>query len=97
MHGSEPMWSRDGRELFFRSGLVFQAVDVQLRPEFRASRPRRLFDLPLEEGDSGLQNFDVSADGKRLLAVQGPKAVQAPLEVVYIPDWADELRRKLKA
>jgi serine/threonine-protein kinase len=96
MAGSEPMWSRDGRELFFRGGRVFYAVDVQLRPEFRAGRPRRLFELPLEEGDSGLQNFDVSADGRRLLAVQGPTAVQAPLEVVYIPDWASELKQKLR-
>jgi eukaryotic-like serine/threonine-protein kinase len=96
MAGSEPMWSRDGRELFFRSGTAFHAVDVQLRPEFRAGRPRRLFELTLEEGDSGLPNFDVSPDGKRFLGIQGPKTVPAPLEVVYVPDWAEELRRKLK-
>jgi serine/threonine-protein kinase len=95
--GSEPMWSRDGRELFFRSGHAFYAADVQTRPEFRAGRPRRLCEAPLEEGDSVLQNFDVSPDGRRFLGIQGPKAVPAPLEVVYIPDWADELKQKLKA
>jgi hypothetical protein len=94
---SEPMWSPDGRQLFFRSGSAFYAADVQTRPEFRAGKPRRLFELGLEAGDSGLQNYDVSRDGSRLLAVQGPTTVQAPLEVVYVPDFAQEVAAKLTA
>lgn len=41
--GVEPVWSRDSRELFYRSGLDMMVVGLPPGPELAPSRPRRLF------------------------------------------------------
>jgi Tol biopolymer transport system component len=61
--GSEPRWSRDGRELFYRNGNKMMAVDVQSGSTFRAGTPRLLF-----EGD--YVSYDVSPDGRRFLMIK---------------------------
>ena len=64
--GSQPVWSRDGKELFFNSprDLKFMAADVKTSPRFEHGVPRRLFDLWTQ----GVGSFGVSPDGKRFLA-----------------------------
>ena len=42
--GNEPVWSRNGRELFYRSGDAMMAVDIVTGPVFAAGKPRRLFE-----------------------------------------------------
>jgi hypothetical protein len=39
-----PLWARSGRELFYTHGDRMMAVDVELGPAFRPSKPRVLFD-----------------------------------------------------
>ena len=43
--GREPMWSRDGRMLFFRNvgGTEMWSADVELEPTFRPTKPEHLF------------------------------------------------------
>jgi len=38
--GTEPLWSRDGQELFYREGDKFMAVRVTAEPVFEADNPR---------------------------------------------------------
>ena len=38
--GGEPVWSPDGRELFYRSGSKMMVVSVETEPTFRAGRQR---------------------------------------------------------
>jgi eukaryotic-like serine/threonine-protein kinase len=55
-------WSRDGRELFFRSFNKVMALDVSTgNGSVRAGTPRPLF-------EADLQSFDISSDGKRFIA-----------------------------
>ena len=42
--GVEPVWSRDGRELFYWNEDKLMVLDVTLRPAFRAGKPRTLFE-----------------------------------------------------
>jgi len=42
--GQEPVWSRDGRELFYRSGTKMMVATVRLGSSFEADRPRHLFE-----------------------------------------------------
>ena len=42
--GTEPLWNRNGRELFYRSGNKMMAVQVTTQPAFAASKPTLLFD-----------------------------------------------------
>ena len=42
--GTEPVWSPDGHELFYRSGNQMMVASVQTDPTFRAGRPEVLFE-----------------------------------------------------
>ena len=42
--GTEPVWSRDGRELFYLNGDAMMAVEIRTSPTFTAGAPRMLFE-----------------------------------------------------
>ena len=92
--GREPLWSRDGRELFFRNGMAMMAVPVQLQPDFTAGTPEILF-----EGRYGYEpisahpTYDVSLDGKRFLMVKTVGNPQWPKQLHLVLNWFEELRR----
>jgi serine/threonine-protein kinase len=89
--GLQPVWSRNGRELFYREGDSLMAVRVRLDP-FRAAAPERLFDLPraIYNFDQYAADYDVAADG-RFLAVRQ----DARNEIHVVLNWTEELRRAL--
>ena len=41
--GNSPLWSPDGRELFYRSGDATMAVEVETEPTFKRGNPKILF------------------------------------------------------
>jgi Tol biopolymer transport system component len=92
--GSEPVWSRDGRELFFLTAdNHLMAVPVRLSPAFDAGPPKALFLVRRREPIATLDMFsyDVAADGQRFLVnTDAGEATAAPLTVVL--DWAPEPR-----
>ena len=70
---SNPVWSRDGRELYYRSGSQFLVVDVTTEPTFEVSVPVLLFDEVDYTGSAFLgafRNWDVHPDGSRFLMVR---------------------------
>ena len=44
--GTEPVWNRNGRELFYRSGDKMMAVEITTQPGFSAGAPKMLFEGP---------------------------------------------------
>jgi hypothetical protein len=75
--GLHPLWSRDGRRIFYRSGQQMLAVDVTTGDEIRLSTPRVLFDRRYEFGPNISQaNFSLSLDSQRLLMVKPESATQ---------------------
>ena len=92
--GTEPVWSRDGTELFFRTGNQMMVVDVQLGALFSAGRPQVLFDGAYERDPLGvgLRNYDVASDG-RFLMISGGAGVPAQIEVVL--NWTQELLERV--
>ena len=91
--GSEVVWARNGRELFYRNGTKLMAVDIQANPTFSAGTPRVLFDGSFAPGQPGLPGYDVSLDSQRFLMVRvgDEEAAQRPIHVVL--GWLDEVRR----
>ncbi|HAK55862.1 MAG: hypothetical protein QF463_07300 [Vicinamibacterales bacterium] len=89
--GSEPVWSRDGRQLFYRRGNEMLVVDVTTADgtlELGASR--RLFERPFDvDLGSHLANYDVAPDG-RFLMLQ-PAEPSRAIRVVL--GWSAELAR----
>lgn len=93
--GRQPLWSRNGRELFYRefSGAVM-SVPIATGSEFSPGRPERLLDGAgyLGAGAQGSgRTFDVAPDGRKFLMLK-PEPGQAP-ELVVVLNWFDELRR----
>ncbi len=89
-----PVWSADGSELFFMSGGAMFVVDVETEgPNFRAGRPRQLWNTRLADTAFN-QPFDVTLDGQRFAAFQSMQGVSPDshqhLKVVL--NWHDELR-----
>jgi serine/threonine-protein kinase len=89
--GTEPAWSPDGRELFYRSGDRFDVVSVQLGSSFRVlSRPRTLFEgryyaYPWQ------REYDIHPDGDRFLIFQYE---EEETELTVVVNWmAGELER----
>ncbi len=61
--GTAPLWSRDGRQLFFHTNRGLVAVEVSYEPALRLGQPRLILDDPT------LRVMDIAADG-RLLAIK---------------------------
>jgi len=89
--GEEPVWSRDGTELFYREGYAMMAVRVQLGETFAAARPEKLFDTPFHLDAAAHPAYDVSADGQKFLMIQDEREERASLVVVL--HWFAELER----
>lgn len=87
--GIRPVWSRSGRELFYRELDTNQlmAVDVETAPAFRAGRPHALFKLP------PVGAYDVMPDGKRFLVERAPERV-ATSTFITVTNWFDDLLRR---
>jgi len=86
--GVEPVWSRDGSELYYREGSRLMAVTLPSRSPERASAPRVLFEGPFERTSmgGGMANYDVSADGRRFVMVRR-KAGVMPRTIQLVLNW----------
>jgi Tol biopolymer transport system component len=93
--GAEPVWARNGREIFYRKAEKMMAVDVSTQPSFSASTPRMLFEGRFTRGHRGHANYDVSPDGNHFLMIQGQESGSIPIHVVL--DWSAELSRRAPA
>jgi eukaryotic-like serine/threonine-protein kinase len=81
--GLEPLWRRDGGELFFRNpqGDMF-AVSIGRGPEFEASAPRLLFSRPGLSIQEYFRSYDVHPDGQRFLMLSTGGSTASSFKVV---------------
>ena len=94
--GTEPDWSRSGRELFYRSGNKMMAVETTTQPGFSAGKPRMLFEGPYLATvfpNAMSAAYDVSADGQRFLMVKETEQAAAPAQINVVQNWHEELKR----
>jgi serine/threonine-protein kinase len=102
--GTEPLWARDGRELFYRSskGAVMR---VSIAPEspWKAGTPTELFEAgSYALGGTGdfaaysTRTYDVSPDGRRFLMIKNsdaPAQASTTRRIIVVQNWAEELKR----
>ena len=94
-HGSEPMWTRGGRELVYREGDNVIAVDID--PATGVSGPPRVLfsgPYPSNQGWTRPRSYDVTPDGERFLLTKLPGEQPRP-RIVVVLNWFDELRTKV--
>ena len=95
--GSDPVWSRNGRELFFRTAdnRIMVATYMVKGDSFVADQPRGWSEKRL-----GGRDYDVAPDGKRIAAlmpVVTTESQQAQSHVVFLLNFFDEVRRRAPA
>jgi Tol biopolymer transport system component len=86
--GTRPVWSRDGKELFFISAdQKMMAVQVKGGPNFERGTPKALFDVRMSDGTF----FDVGKDGRFLITTLAEQPSVLPMTVVL--NWASGLKK----
>jgi Tol biopolymer transport system component len=91
--GREPVWSRDGQELYYRRGNEIWSAPVGLGGTFEVETPQRVFQVRFvpERTVSGSLTYDVHPDG-RFIVVQ-PSEQSSQLQVVL--NWFEELNERV--
>jgi len=89
--GFQPVWSRDGKELFYRSadGDIVTAARIETEPEFRVTSYEELFEGRYLSG--AFRNYDVAPDGRFLMIQESEEATAPCIHVVL--NWFEELKR----
>ncbi len=100
--GTDPLFSREGPELFYRNGDKMMAVPVAVTAgEFVPGRPAVVWTRRYSHGMSSScgppgvssANYDVSADGQRFLMIKDETDDIAATRLVVVLNWAGELAR----
>ena len=88
-NGFEPVWSKDGREIFYRS-LSDSLVSVPLLPgpAFAMGAERVLFST------RGVTAWDVMPDGRRFLLVR-ERAAADPKRLIVVENFLEELKARV--
>ena len=88
--GTQPVWNRNGKEIFYRIGNKMMVVEVSGGVDLTLSQPRQLFDQRYVFQNISLANYDVSPDGQQFVMVKD-EAGSGRLNVVL--NWTEELKR----
>jgi eukaryotic-like serine/threonine-protein kinase len=89
--GRSPVWSTDGKEIFYVCGAQLVAVPVAVQgDELVAGTPKVLFD------NHRIVFLDVAPDGKRFLVAEDANP-GAPPRLDVVVNWLSEVRRKVDA
>jgi serine/threonine-protein kinase len=96
--GEAPLWSPAGDEIFFRNGDQLLAAPVRVAPTFAAGKPR----LEFEQGTpvsslAPLPSYDVTSDGKRILAIIRAGGHTEADRVNVVLNWFEEVRARAPA
>jgi hypothetical protein len=94
--GNFPLWSKTGRELFYRNGSRLMAVDVTVAGSgFVAGPPRHLLDRDVYEVVPGEPHYEVGRDGRFFIVQRG--RADGPERLNVIQGWRSEIERRLAA
>jgi serine/threonine-protein kinase len=104
--GATPLWSPDGRELFYRNDDAVMRVSIETEPTFKAGKPETLFRgtyirLPTANATYDAQPWDIHPDGKRFLMLKpspstsAAPTAEAPRRINIVVNWFEELKQRV--
>jgi serine/threonine-protein kinase len=98
--GRHPVWSQNGRELFYfgLDNRVMVATYSAKGDSFLADRSRAWSDTQILEPNLVVWNMDLAPDGKRLVVSPRPESLggqKSSVHVTVLLNFFDELRRKM--
>ena len=94
--GREPVWSRDGSEIFYRQHGALMVVAVESGEELTSEQPQMLFEdrflSPFMNTSAGETTYDVSPDGRHFVMIQ--RSADAKRNQIHVVlNWFEELSR----
>ena len=93
--GGDPVWSPDGRHLFF---LTFpprmMVAEVETDPTFSPGTPTEAFDLSAYAMGGGGRRYDFAPDGERFI-LRRPEGAQTPAGLIVVQNWVQELTERV--
>jgi serine/threonine protein kinase/Tol biopolymer transport system component len=102
--GNSPLWSRDGRELYYRNGDAVMAVPVKTGPGFSIEAPELLFhgryvSAGFVVSTLELNPWDISPDGMRFLMMKELRTAASelggPRKITVVLNWVEELKERV--
>jgi hypothetical protein len=98
--GADPMWSSNGRELFYQSldNRIMVSSYTAKADSFAADKPRLWSNTQILEPVLELWNADLAPDGKRFAVFPRPEATgeqKGSPHVTVLLNFFDELRRRV--
>lgn len=91
--GSRPVWSHDGRTLFYVKGDKLMRVPIETKTGFAAGMTQQEF-----EGNyytSG-HYFDVMPDGKQFVFIKEMEQARAATQINLVLNWFDEFKQQMR-
>ncbi len=98
--GQSPLWSPDGRELYYLNGDAIMVAHVNTEPTFSASKPKTLFRGNYVTGYGENPEWDISPDGKRFVMIK-QRADDTSTEeesrprINIVLNWFEELKERV--
>jgi serine/threonine protein kinase/Tol biopolymer transport system component len=102
--GDSPLWSPNGREIFYRNGDAVMRVAVETEPTFKTGKLETLFRGTYTSLSSvsinELHPWDISRDGKRFLMMKevastSKPAAEGPRKINIVLNWFEELKQRV--
>ena len=95
--GTEPLWARDGRHLFYRRGNQVVTVTVDLGPPLAVGSSAVVFERAFEGRlGHGAPNYEVAVDGSRfLMSHDADLASIASTQLHVVQNWFEELKARV--
>ena len=96
--GVEPVWSKDGRELFYLAPRR-QLMSVSIagsQDSIRVGKPRQWPGVEPQPGSSAGNDFDIAPDGKHIAAIvqEAEERAKPITHLTFLQNFSDELQRK---
>ncbi len=85
--GGYPLWSHDGRELFYETADQIMAVEIKTAPEFSAGTPRVVVQGRYRASANGNTHYAASADGRRFLRIQRVQPERPVTHIDVVLNW----------
>jgi serine/threonine-protein kinase len=99
--GAFPLWSSDGKQLFYTNGAGLFVVDVRTEPAPSFGKPSPVPLAGMLQPPISMWDFDIRKDGKFVVVV--PDATPAPsassqkpaLQINVVLNWFEELKQRV--
>ena len=91
--GFDPIWSFDGKEIYYRNNNQLYAVKVNTDSIFKHKNPELLFEGDFV--DVSMKSFAVSPNNKKILVLKPLNKINTTRELTIIHNWFEDLKNKI--